>query len=221
MRNPRVPDIKQAPIQNRGARQFPKPGNPLLDRVLEARRSLSPKSPKQDAQRVERIARQSRVIIVEGIPGSGKDTFQKYLREKLEDQDVYDYSEGELLHSWRHTPIKGILKLRIEFLKLFINHVRDVVNKDPRATFLLNRFHLSTYVTTVLRQPDLEREYNEIISELRSLPVHVFMLHLDENEMARRSAHSERSGPWQKYQQQRVIADSFSDTSKRYLWQQT
>src|SRR5438128_8377379 len=134
----------------------------------------------------------SRVLIVEGISGSGKDTFQAYLKEKLKGRDVYDYSEGELLHSWKHFPIEGILKLRIKFMRLFVNHVRDVVSRDENAVFLLNRFHLSTYVTTIIRQPELEREYNEIINVLRTLPVHVFILQLDENEIDKRSLHAER-----------------------------
>ena len=110
----------------------------------------------QDSYFLERIALDSRVLIIEGIPGSGKDTFQAYLKEKLKGRDVYDYSEGELLHSWKHFPIEGILKLRVKFLKLFVNYVRDIVSRDENAVFLLNRFHLSTYVTTIIRQPELE-----------------------------------------------------------------
>jgi len=162
----------------------------------------------------------SRVLIVEGISGSGKDTFQAYLKEKLKGRDVYDYSEGELLHSWKHFPIEGILKLRIKFMRLFVNHVRDVVSRDENAVFLLNRFHLSTYVTTIIRQPELEREYDEIINVLRTLPVHVFILQLDENEIDKRSLHAERSSAWQKLQQQMVTKDRFRDRLERYLWQQ-
>src|SRR5215210_2494215 len=50
---------------------------------------------------LEKILTQSRVLISEGIPGSGKDTFQAYLNEWLKNRVVYDYSEGELLHSWK------------------------------------------------------------------------------------------------------------------------
>ena len=133
---------------------------------------------------------------------------------------MYDYSEGELLHSWKHFPIEGILKLRVKFLKLFVNYVRDIVSRDENAVFLLNRFHLSTYVTTIIRQPELEREYDEVINVLRTLPVHVFILQLDENEIEKRSLHPERSGAWQKFQQQIVKKDGFRDRLERYLWQQ-
>jgi thymidylate kinase len=162
----------------------------------------------------------SRVLIIEGISGSGKDTFQAYLKEKLKGRDLYDYSEGELLHSWKHLQIEGIFKLRVQFIKLFVNYVKDTVNRDENAVFLLNRFHLSTYVSTIIRQPELEREYDEIINVLRTLPVHVFILQLDENEIEKRSLHAERSGAWQKLQQQMVSKDGFPDRLERYIWQQ-
>ena len=163
----------------------------------------------QDSYFVERIASDSRVLIIEGISGSGKDTFQTYLKKKLKDRDVYDYSEGEVLHSWKQLQIEGILKLRVKFMKLFVNYVRDIVSRDENAVFLLNRFHLSTYASTIIQQPKLEKEYDEIINILRTLSVHVFILQLDENEIEKRSLHPERSGAWQKFQQQIVEKDSF------------
>lgn len=162
----------------------------------------------------------SRVLIIEGISGSGKDTFQAYLKEKLEHRDVHDYSEGELLQSWKHLQIEGILELRVKFMKLFVNYVRDVISRDENAVFLLNRFHLSAYVSTIMKQPELGREYNEIIDVLRTLPVHVFILQLDENEIEKRSLHSERSGAWRKHQQQIVGKEGFQERLERYIWQQ-
>jgi len=170
---------------------------------------------------LQRIALDSRVLIIEGISGSGKDTFQTYLKDKLEGRDVYDYSEGELLQSWKHLQIEGIFEVRIKFMKLFMNYVRDVVTREENAVFLLNRFHLSAYVMTIIQQPKLEREYDEILNVLRTLPVHVFILQLDENEIEKRSLHPERSaGAWQKFQQQIVKKEGFRDRLERYLWQQ-
>ena len=116
--------------------------------------------------------------------------------------------------------IKGIFKLRVKFMKLFVNYVRDIVSRDENAVFLLNRFHLSAYVMTIIQQPKLEREYDEIINVLRTLPVHVFILQLDENEIEKRSLHPERSGAWQKFQQQIVKKEGFRDRLERYIWQQ-
>jgi thymidylate kinase len=174
----------------------------------------------QDSYFLERIALNSRVLIIEGISGSGKDTFQRYLKKKLKGRHLYDYSEGEVLHSWKHLQIEGLFKLRIKFMKLFVNYVEDVVSRDENAVFLLNRFHLSTYISTIIQQPNLQREYDQIINVLRTLPVHVFILQLDENEIEERSSHPERSTAWQKHQKQIVRKEGFRDTLGRHIWQQ-
>ena len=174
----------------------------------------------QDSYFLERIALDSRVLIIEGISGSGKDTLQTYLKKTLRDRDVHDYSEGEVLQSWNQLQIGGIFDLRVKFMKLFVNHVKDIVSRDENAVFILNRFHLSAYVMTVMQQPKLEREYDEIIDVLRTLPVHVFILHLDENEIETRSLHPERSTAWQKFQQEIVRKEGFRDRLERYTWQQ-
>ncbi|MBI2209587.1 MAG: hypothetical protein HYU47_03165 [Deltaproteobacteria bacterium] len=105
-------------------------------------------------------------------------------------------------------------------MKLFVNYVREVVSRDENAVFLLNRFHLSAYVMTIIQQPKLEREYDEIINVLRTMPVHVFILQLDENEIEKRSLHPERSAAWQKFQRQIVEKEGFQERLERYIWQQ-
>ena len=185
------------------------------EEVTEERRSQLRRLQDQDSYFPERIALDSRVLIIEGISGSGKDTFQTYLKKKLEGRDVYDYSEDEVLHSWKQLQIEDILKLRIKFMKLFVNYIRDTVSRDENTVFLLNRFHLSTYASTIIQQPKLKREYDEIISVLRMLPVHIFILQVDENEIEKRSLHPERSGAWQKFQQQIVEKHGFRDRLER------
>jgi thymidylate kinase len=187
------------------------PTNPLLAKVMGERRSQFRQPQDRDSRFLDRIASESRVIIVEGISGSGKDTLQAYLKKMLKNRDVHDYSEGELLHSWKQFQIEGILELRVKFMKLFVNYVRDVVGRDENAVFLLNRFHLSTYAWTIIQQQKLGREYDEIINVLRMLPVHVLILQVDENEIEKRSLHPERSSAWQKFQQQIVENYGFCD----------
>lgn len=174
----------------------------------------------QRSDQLERTVLGSQVLIIEGISGSGKDTLQRYLKRKLKGRDVYDYSEGELLQSWNQLQIKGIFNIQIKLMKLFVNYMRDIIRKDENAVFLLNRFHLSAYVLAVTKQPRLEKEYDEIINSLKTLPVHIFILQLDENEIEKRSLHPERSGAWQKFQQQIVLKEGFSDRLQRYTWQQ-
>jgi thymidylate kinase len=208
------------PLTERQDRLASRSEEPVLQKVIEQRAIKLRRTQEKDPYFLERILVDSRVLIIEGISGSGKDTFQSYLREKLKDRDVYDYSEGELLQSWNHLQIGGIFKVRIKFMKIFANYVKHTVNRDENAVFLLNRFHLSAYVMTVIQQPKLEREYDEIIHILRTLPVHVFILQLTENEIEKRSLHPERSGAWQKVQQQIVKKEGFRDRLDRYIWQQ-
>ncbi len=184
---------------------------PVLRKVIEQHGIKLRRPQEKDSYLLERILLDSRVLIIEGISGSGKDTFQTYLKKQLKDRDVYDYSEGEVLHSWKQFQIEGIVKLRVKFMKHFVNYVRNIVSRDENAVFLLNRFHLSTYAWTIIQQQKLGREYDEIIKVLRMLPVHVFILHLDDNEIEKRSLHPERSGAWQKFQQQIMENHSFCD----------
>lgn len=193
---------------------------PMLPEGIKECRNQFRRLQAQDSYHLQRIALQSRVLIIEGISGSGKDTFQAYLKTKLEGRDVYDYSEGELLQSWKQLQIDGIFKLRIKYMKLFVNYVKEIINGDENAVFLLNRFHLSTYVSTIIRQPKLETEYDEIINILRTLSVHLFILQLEENEIEARSSHPERSTAWQKYQKRIVKKEGFCDTLGRHIWQQ-
>ena len=186
----------------------------VLRKVIEQRGIKLRRPQEKEAYFLERILVESRVLIIEGISGSGKDTFQTYLKKKLKHRHVYDYSEGEVLHSWKQFQIEGILELRVKFMQLFVNYVRGIVSRDENAVFLLNRFHLSTYAWTIIQQQKLGKEYDEIINVLRTLPVHVFILYLDENEIEKRSLHPERSSAWQKFQQQIVENHSFWDRLK-------
>jgi len=195
--------------------KFARAEQPVLPDGIEERRNQCRRPQDHDSSLLDKIPLDSRVLIIEGISGSGKDTFQRYLKKKLEGRDVYDYSEGEVLHSWKQLQIEGILKLRVNFLNLFVNYMRDVVSRDENAVFLLNRFHLSTYASTIIQQPKLEKEYDKIITVLRTLAVHVFILQLDENDIEKRSRHPERSGAWQKFQQQIAEKDSFRDRLER------
>jgi hypothetical protein len=194
--------------------------NPVLAKVMEERRRHFRQPQDIDPSLLERVVLQSRVLIVEGISGSGKDTFQTYLKNMIKGRDVHDYSEGEVLLSWNQLQIEGIAKLRVKFMKLFLNYIKDIVSSDENSVFLLNRFHLSAYVMTITQQPQLQREYDEIIDVMRTLPVHVFVLQMDENEIETRTLHPERSSVWQNFQQQILKKEGFSTKLERYTCQQ-
>lgn len=194
--------------------------HPVPPEGIKGRRNSPRRLQDHHPYHLESAALDSRVLIIEGISGSGKDTFQRYLKKKLRDRHLYDYSEGEVLHSWKHLKIEGILKLRVKFMQHFANYMNDIIRQDESAVFLLNRFHLSAYVSTIIQQPKLEKDYEKIINVLKALPVHIFVLQLDENEIEKRSLHPERSGAWRKHQQQIVKREGFRSRLERYLWQQ-
>jgi hypothetical protein len=100
-------------------------------------------------------------------------------------------------------------------MRNFINYVADTINRDDRAVFLLNRFHLSTYTMGVTEQPKLERDYNIVLKKLRTLPTHVFILQLMESEIESRSSHPERGAAWHKFQQHILKREGFQNFVKR------
>ena len=183
----------------------------VLAKISEERKKQFRQSQHQTHLLLDRFALGSRVIIIEGTSGSGKDTFQTYLKNKLTHRLVYDYSEGEALSSWKHFQIDGIFKVRVKFMQLFVNYMSNIISRDENAVFLLNRFHLSTYAWTIIQDQKLGKDYDEVINALRLLPVHIFILHLDDNEIETRSQHPERSDAWRRFQQQIVKNYTFCD----------
>jgi thymidylate kinase len=193
-------------------------GNPILAKVMEERRSRLPLSHDHGSFHLDRILSESRVIIIEGISGSGKDTFQKFLKAKLRGRVVHDYSEGELLWSWKHQQIKEIFKMQIHLMRKFLDYTSMELERDEKAVFLLNRFHLSTYtmyMPKINERSTLEREYNLLIKALRTLPTHVFLLQLMEEEMEARSSHPERGVAWRKFQKQISEREGFANFVNR------
>ena len=191
---------------------------PVLPEIIEGRRTQFRRLQDKGSYSLQRILTESRVLIIEGISGSGKDTFQTYLKNKLKDRVVYEYSEGELLWSWKHQQIKDIFKMQIRLMRTFLDYVAVTLERDDKALFLLNRFHLSTYTmyrTAITEQPTLEREYNMVIKALRALPTHVFLLQLMEGEMEARSSHPERGVAWRKFQQHILEREGFGNFVKR------
>ena len=167
---------------------------------------------------LDNILSSSRIIILEGISGSGKDTFQKYLKSKLRGRVVHDYSEGELLWSWKHQQIKDICKMQIRLMRNFLEYVALTIQRDDKAIFLLNRFHLSTYTMYtrgITEKATLRREYNMVVKALRALPTHVFLMQLMEAEMEARSAHPERGLAWHQFQQHILQREGFGNFVKR------
>lgn len=167
-----------------------------------------------------KIPRGTRVIIIEGVAGSGKDTLQALLKNELQGKFIYDYLEGEVLFSWKHARIKGIAKLRLKFLQIFLDYIKQTLKQEPESFFVINRFHLSNYMAHVSKMPELRNDYKKVIEKLRGLPVHIFILILKKEQIEKRSAHSERPETWVKYQKEMMRKEGFSSRTERYLNEQ-
>src|SRR5205807_6753498 len=102
------------------------------EEVIEERRTQLRWLQDQDYYFLERNALDARVLIIEGISGSGKDTFQTYLKKKLKSRNVHDYSEGELLWSWKHQQIKDIFKMQIRLMRKFLDYVAVTLERDDK-----------------------------------------------------------------------------------------
>src|SRR5438270_11880999 len=96
------------------------------------------------------------IFIIEGIAGAGKNTLHQHIKESLSDQLVYDYPEEELLCSWKHVFINNINQLRLEFMSNFLDYCRDILSKNPKAIFILNRFHISHYIFCTFSDPNFD-----------------------------------------------------------------
>jgi thymidylate kinase len=192
----------------------PETSSATLDKTKDQRLSV----PNLPTFSLNSILSSNRIIIIEGITGSGKDTFQKYLKSKLRGRVIHDYTEGEMLWSWKHQLIKDIFKMQIRLMRNFLSYVAAALENDHKAVFLLNRFHLSTYAmytTSITRQMWLERQYNMVIKALRALPTHVFLLQLMEEEMEIRASHPERGIAWRRFQERILEREGFGSFVKR------
>lgn len=166
------------------------------------------------------VPKKTRIIIIEGVAGSGKDTVQRLLKERFKDKTLYDYSEGELLFTWKLARVKGIANLRLNLLDSFTDFMAEVLKQEAESIFLLNRFHLSNYMAHISKDKNLEPQYQKIVKKLRKLPVHIFLLQLSAEEIDRRSSHTERPHSWKKYQKLMVKKEGFVNRVERYLNEQ-
>ncbi|MBI4150170.1 AAA family ATPase [Candidatus Woesearchaeota archaeon] len=170
------------------------------------------------------IDKNTRIHIIEGVAGSGKSTLQRLLEEQLKDKLIYSFKEEELLFSWKHAWIKDIDKLRLDFMNVFLDYCEDVLHKNSKAVFILDRFHLSFFYLAVQGKGEkkldkkLEKDYAKVIERLRQLPVHLYLPLLHQNQIEDRSSHKERiDETWKLHLQKRLAATGFSTLTDMYV----
>lgn len=161
------------------------------------------------------IPNSARVLIIEGIAGSGKDTLQEQLRQKLTGNLVYSFSEDELLFSWRHAWIPGIQKTRFEYMGRLLDYCEQTLKENPDAIFIFNRFHISLVTTnTTFEKP---AGYEKLIERLRKLPSHIYFTVVDKDKIEERVSHKERKDPlWEWHKQKRLESRGYSTLGELY-----
>lgn len=160
----------------------------------------------------------TRVIIIEGVPGAGKTSLQERLRQSVDGRCAHVYPEEALLFGWIHAWIPGIDALRMSLMHHLVDHMEQTLALDPHALFILNRFHISYRVFATA--PDTQA-YESLLARLRGLDVLVLVPQLSAGHVADRAMHRERDDPlWRTHLDRRLAQSGCSDLSAMYLAEQ-
>lgn len=167
------------------------------------------------------IDKKSRIFIIEGIPGAGKTTFHDRLKNKLKDKLVYDFTEEELLFGWKHVWIKDVEKIRLKFMNRILDYCEKIIKEIKNSVFILNRFHITFYILTIIMNKKISREYEHLIKRIEKLPVHIYVPILGPNQIEERASHHERKEKiWKLHLQKRLETAGFSKIKDLYVWEQ-
>jgi thymidylate kinase len=139
-----------------------------------------------------------RLYIIEGIPGSGKDTLVRTLQHALhsETRPVYYYPEEAVAFSYGQVFWPNITNVRLSIMETALDFVEKEFLRTPGSLFVFNRFHLSTAVaiqSSIDKDQEVTARYQKIIERLHSVPVLVLLLTLEERRVTRLT-HQERLG---------------------------
>jgi len=165
------------------------------------------------------------VYIIEGVPGSGKDTFCEQLLSALrpEERPVFAFSEDAVLATWLYYFISGIHDVRLDLADRIVAYVGDVLARDPDSAFVFNRFHVSYAIWRREHNAatELEERHRRLVAVLKGLPVQIFHALLPESSATERSRHVERRElAWRRFLEERLAFRPDSDIGASYLKQQ-
>ncbi len=166
------------------------------------------------------IPNKTRVIILEGIAGSGKTTLMEYLKQQFKVPRVYSYREQELLLGWKHIHIPHVSALRIKFINLFLDELERNLERKKDAIFILERFHLSMKILEWEFENNFSEEYQKIVERIKKLPVLILIAELDNQQIKERMHHRERSRQWNEYCDEKLVLRGYQDLESVSLAQQ-
>lgn len=166
------------------------------------------------------LPKDARVIILEGIAGSGKTTLKGYLKKHLKSHAYYEFTEQELLLGWKHIHVPHMSALRLKFIQLFLDDLERKLKAKPEALFILERFHLSIKVLEWEFEGSFAAEYETIVQRLKQLPVHILIAELDREQIRERMHHRERSWQWREFVEEKLTLRGYQDLETLSIEQQ-
>jgi hypothetical protein len=160
----------------------------------------------------------AKVIIIEGVPGAGKTTLQKRLRQGARGRFVSVFPEEALLFGWVHAWLPGIDAIRMSLMHRMIDHIEHSLAESPELSFVLNRFHISYFIFATA--PDMAA-YDLLLERLRGLDVLVLVPQISPAAIAERAVHIERVDPlWQAHLNKRLENSGCRDIAAMYTQEQ-
>lgn len=163
------------------------------------------------------------IYIIEGVAGSGKDTLSAQLVDALkpDERRVLVFDEEAVLASWLHYFVPGIHELRLELADRLIDYAEELLAREPDASFVFNRFHVSYAVWRWEYGVDLELRHERLIERLRHFDTRVIHTLLRAEDADQRSSHLERQQmAWRRFLEDRISFHGQDSAGQSYLEQQ-
>ena len=157
------------------------------------------------------IPREVRVIVIEGIAGSGKTTLKGYLKDQFHDRVIHEYTEQELLLGWKHIHVPHVSALRVDFINLILDELERNLAREENSIFILERFHLSMKLLEWEFENNFSERYQKIVERLRKMPVYILIAQLDVPQIRERMHHRERNKQWIDYCEDKLKLRGYND----------
>ena len=164
------------------------------------------------------ISPKTKLIIIEGISGSGKTNLMKEIINSNTNRKIISYSEGELLCSWRHAWVDNIEHLRLELMHKLLDYIKENDNKNE--LFILDRFHLSAILIPIITKGiDLrnDKRYLDLIDKLRSVEA---LTLITKSKTIGNFPHPERDAVWQEHMKKRITWGKFKNHFDMAMWEE-
>jgi thymidylate kinase len=137
------------------------------------------------------------ILIIEGIPGSGKTTLINNLKKDTS-RNIYAFDEDLTMSSWKHYTdfnFERMSKVRMPVMESLLNQAQNIIKKDKNALFIFGRFHITYQLYTPPKTKGLKQRYDNLINNLKSQKTKILIPHLNHNNIDKRSTHHERKDP--------------------------